>query len=154
MFFRLKSLVALMDRGLAHGSATVCWKTGLVLLFAGRFAVAEMTGSANCGEALEDLAGTSFAVPAEASEETRALGRALAKVDGLLTLFEGRIEGVWAEADKVLDRADATDDPDHRKRLEELYGKMAALTEKLEDQHAQLQASRAALVAACENVQP
>ncbi len=125
-----------------------------MLLFAGHVAVADITESASCGEALENLAGTSFAVPAEASEETHALGRALARIDGLLTQLEGRIEDVWAEADKVLDRADATDDSDHRSRLEELYGKVVALAEKLEDQHAQLRASRAALVAAYRNMQP
>ena len=109
--------------------------------------------SSDCAEALETMEGSSSGISVEGAGETTTIGKALDKIDSLIAEVEARIEGVWIEAGKVLDRADATDDADRRKRLEELYGKIAALAEGLEDQHAQLLSSRDALVAACEKIQ-
>ena len=108
--------------------------------------------SLDCAEALETMEGSSSGMQAEGAGETATIGKALDKIDSLIAEVEARIEGVWAEAEKVLGRADATDNTDRRKRLEELYGKIAALAEGLEDQHAQLLSSRDALVAACEKM--
>lgn len=152
--FRFKARLASMVLGLPPGSGAsgLHWKTGLVLALAIDAAAAGSADSSNCAEALKTMEETSPAVPAEAAGETAAIGKALDKIDSLIAEVEARIEGVWAEAEKVLGRADATDDADRRKRLEELYGKIAALAEGLEDQHAQLLSSRDALVAACEKM--
>ena len=115
-------------------------------------AAAGSADSSNCAETLKITEGPTSGLSAEGVGETATIGKALSKIDRLIAEVEVRIEGVWAEAEKVLGRADATDEPDRRKRLEELYGKIAALAEGLEDQHAQLLTSRDALVAACEKM--
>lgn len=144
-----------MDPGLPPGSGVsgVHWKAGLVMALAIDAAVAVgPADSLDCAEALETMEGSSSGMQAEGAGETATIGKALDKIDSLIAEVEARIEGVWAEAEKVLGRADATDNTDRRKRLEELYGKIAALAEGLEDQHAQLLSSRDALVAACEKM--
>ena len=157
--FQLKACLASTDRRLPPGSGASGfrwkaghWKAGLVLALAVDAAAAEPADSSNCAEALKAMEGPSSGVPAEAAGEAVAIGEALGKIDSLIVEVEARIEGVWAEAEKVLDRADATDEPARRRRLEELYGKIAALAEGLEDQHAQLLASRDTLVAVCEKM--
>ena len=152
--FRFKACLAFMDLGPPPGSGAsgLHWNVGLVLALAIDAAAAGSANSPNCAEALKTMEETSPGVSAEAPGETADIGKALDKIDSLIAEVEARIEGVWAEAEKVLGRADAADDADRRKRLEELYGKIAALAEGLEDQHAQLLSSRDALVAACEKM--
>lgn len=153
--FRFKACLASTGRWLPPGSGAsgIHWKAGLVLALAINVVVAAGSAdSLDCAEVPETLEGLSSVRPAEGIGETVAIGKALGKIDSLIAEVKARIEGVWAEAEKVLGRADTTDDADRRKRLEELYGKIAALAEGLEDQHAQLLSSRDALVAACEKM--
>lgn len=150
--FQFKARLASMDLGLSPGSGAsgLHWKTGLVLALAINAAAAGSVNSSNCAEALKTMEEMSPGMPVEAAGETAGIGKALDRIDRLIAEVEARIEGVWTEAEKVLSRADATDDADRRKRLEELYGKIAALAEGLEDQLAQLLSSRDTLRAACE----
>ena len=113
------------------------------------------TGSAaslDCAETLKKMEESSSDMSAKGIEEAASIGKALGKMDNLIAEVATRIKEIWAEAEKVLVRADATDNPHHRQRLEELYGKIAMLAEGLENQHAQLLSSRDTLVATCEGV--
>ena len=72
----------------------------------------------------------------------------LEKVDHLLSEIEARIGSVRRQAQELLDRADAAQDPDEQLRLEELHGKFTAVAERLEDQRSRLQEMRDELAAA------
>ena len=127
------------------------WKARLMLVVVAVVATGSAT-SLDCAETLKKMGELSSDMSAKGIEETAAIGKALGKMDNLIAEIETRIKTIWAEAEKVLDRADATDDPHHRQRLEELYGKIVMLAEGIEDQHAQLLSSRDALVETCERM--
>lgn len=134
------------------GASGLHWKAGLILVIAA-IVMTEPAASLDCAEILKTMEESSSDTPAEGVGETTAIEKALSKIDNLIAEIETRAKEVWVEAEKVLGRADATDDPDHRQRLEELYGKIAMLAEGLEDQHAQLLLSRDTLIATCEKAQ-
>lgn len=87
---------------------------------------------------------------AEASATTRvesgaaqvAVEESLDKLDDLLAQLDERARDAWERAEEVLHLADAATDPDEQMRLEELYGKMAALASGFEEQRSRLRALR------------
>lgn len=72
----------------------------------------------------------------------------LPRIDALLTGLEARIMDIRAQAEQILDYADATSDSDDQMRLEEMYGNLAAAAEKLEEQRDNLRSMRDELAAA------
>lgn len=77
-----------------------------------------------------------------------SIAASLEKVDLLLSEIEARIGSARRQAQNLLDRADAAQDPDEQSRLEELHGRFTAVAERLEDQRSRLQETRDELTAA------
>ena len=82
--------------------------------------------------------------PANAVEASGILPR----VDALLVGLEARIEDLWAQADQMLDHADAATDSEGQMRFEEMYGRLAAAAESLEEERDRLRSMRDELAAA------
>ena len=74
----------------------------------------------------------------------------LERIDELLAQLHARIEQAWSRAENMLDLADAATDPDEQMRLEELYGRMAALAMGFEEQRQGLRALRDEIATASE----
>lgn len=104
----------------------------------------------------ESAAGTDAETVREAADDGTAIAVAdtLARLDTLIAGFEQRIQEAWSQANMVLERADAAADPEEQMRLEELYGKMAAVAEGVEEQRSRLQALRDELAAAATPISP
>ena len=71
-----------------------------------------------------------------------AVEETLGKLDELLAQLDERARDAWERAEELLQLADAATDPDEQMRLEELYGKMAALASSFEEQRSRLRALR------------
>ena len=82
------------------------------------------------------------------------LEEALNAIDELLVRLDASIEVAWERAEDMLQRADAATNSDEQLRLEELYGKMAAVAEGLEERRSELRALRGELAAAGEGTAP
>lgn len=82
-------------------------------------------------------------VPGSAAETVQ---ETLARIDGLLSEFDTRIQGVRLRAEELLDQADGARDPDEQMRLEELYGRMMTTAQGLEEQRSKLREMREELV--------
>ena len=78
----------------------------------------------------------------------------LMRIDDLLSEFDIRIAGIQARAEELLDQADTAQDPDEQMRLEELYGRMLATAQGLEDQRSKLRQMRDELAASIDAVAP
>ena len=78
----------------------------------------------------------------------------LGKVDALLDGLEARIEDMRAQAERMLDHADAATDSDGQMRFEEMYGKLVAAAEGLEEERDRLRSMRDELAAAAGGQQP
>ena len=85
---------------------------------------------------------------AETVEET------LRRIDDLLAQFDPRIEGIRARAEEMLERADAAKNPDEQMRLEELYGRMMATAQGLEEQRSKLREMRDELASSGDRTAP
>lgn len=72
----------------------------------------------------------------------------LPRLDALLDSLEARIEDIRGQAEQMLDHADAATDDEGRIRFEEMYGKLAAAAEKLEEEHDRLRSMRDEIAAA------
>ena len=70
------------------------------------------------------------------------------QLDALLAQLDARIADIRARAEDVLDLADAASDPRQQSRLEDMYGRMAAAAEGIEEQRSRLRALRNELAAA------
>ena len=79
--------------------------------------------------------------PAPGSAEG-AVQETLERIDDLLNEFDNRIAGIQERAEALLERADSAQDPDVQMRLEELYGRLMATAQGLEEQSAKLRAMR------------
>ena len=82
------------------------------------------------------------------------VGKTLEQLDELLARIDARIEQAWSRAEDMLDLADAATDPDEQMRLEELYGRMAALAAGFEDQRLRLRTLRDEIADAAEPASP
>ena len=78
----------------------------------------------------------------------------LTRIDDLLSEFDTRIAGIQARAQELLDQADAAQDPDEQMRLEELYGRMTATAQGLEEQRSTLRQLRDELAASIDAAAP
>ena len=78
----------------------------------------------------------------------------LARIDTLLAQMDARRKDAWARAEEMLDLADAAKEPEEQMRLEELYGKMAAVAGSFEEQYSRLSALRNELAVARERMPP
>ena len=85
---------------------------------------------------------------AETVEET------LRRIDNLLAQFDPRIEGIRARAEEMLEHADAAKNPDEQMRLEELYGRMMATAQGLEEQRSKLRQMRDELATSGDRTAP
>lgn len=83
--------------------------------------------------------------------DAAALAETLAQIDALISELDRRIEGAWRQAESMLSRADATNDPDEQMHLEELYGRIAVLAQDLEEQRADLSQMREVLAEAAKS---
>ena len=72
----------------------------------------------------------------------------LPRVDALLGGLEARIEDIRAHAEQMLDHADAATDSEGQMRFEEMYGRLVAAAEKLEEERDRLRSMRDELAAA------
>ena len=95
-----------------------------------------------------DAAEPSTGNPAATVEET------LSRIDDLLAQFDARIAGIRGQAEEMLDRADAAADPAEQLRFEELYGRMMATAQGLEEQRSRLRQMRDDLAGAVERTTP
>ena len=78
----------------------------------------------------------------------------LTRIDDLLSEFDTRIAGIQARAEELLNQADAAQDPDEQMRLEELYGRMTATAQGLEEQRSTLRQMRDELAASLDAPAP
>lgn len=78
----------------------------------------------------------------------------LTRVDMMLARMDARRRDAWARADEMLDLADAAKDPEEQMRLEELYGKLAAVAGNFDEQYSRLSALRDELAAARDRMPP
>lgn len=78
----------------------------------------------------------------------------LARIDDLISEFDTRIEGIRARAEALLSQADSVKDPDQQMRLEELYGRLMATAQGLEEQRLKLRAMRDQLATSVDAVTP
>ena len=83
-----------------------------------------------------------------------AVEETLKRIDDLLDQFETRIEGIRTRAEALLDQADAAEDPDEQMRLEELYGRMMATVQGLEEQRSKLRQMRDELATSIDATTP
>ena len=72
----------------------------------------------------------------------------LPRIDTLLDGLETRIEDIRAQAEQMLDHADAATDSEDQMRFEEMYGKLVAAAEELEEERGRLRSMRDELAAA------
>ncbi len=72
----------------------------------------------------------------------------------MLAQMDARRKDAWARAEEMLDLADAAKEPEEQMRLEELYGKMAAVAGSFEEQYSRLSALRNELAVARERMPP
>ena len=120
------------------------------------FSVATSTASPALADADKAQQAASPEPPSQSSPAgtNAALGQALRKLDDLLSQLDASIEHTWARAEDMLRRADAATDPDEQLRLEELYGKIAAVAEDFEERRLELRALRRELAATSEETTP
>ena len=78
----------------------------------------------------------------------------LTRIDNLLSEFDIRIAGIQARAEELLDQADTAQDPDEQMRLEELYGRLTATAQGLQDQRSKLRQMRDELAASIDASAP
>ena len=106
----------------------------------------------------EGAGGVEAPVAAEAASASSGTSppveKTLAKLDELLAQLDARIEQAWSRAEDMLDLADAATDPDEQMRLEEMYGRMAALATGFEEQRLRLRTLRDEVAAASEPAPP
>ena len=103
---------------------------------------AESVAGQEGGAGAEDTAKDASGDAARSVEET------LDRLDELLARLDAQIVRAWLRAEEMLDLADAAGDPDEQMRLEELYGRMAALATSFEEQRSRLRTLRDELAAA------
>ena len=72
----------------------------------------------------------------------------LPRFDALLDGLQARIEDIRAQAERMLDHADAATDSEGQMRFEEMYGRLVAAAEKLEEERDRLRSMREELAAA------
>ena len=99
-------------------------------------------------------AGSDIAAQVEAAGPPAAIEETLGRIDGLIAQLDARIKDTRARAEEILDLADAATDPGEQLRLEELYGRMAALARSFEEQTSRLRALRNELAAAGDKMPP
>lgn len=104
--------------------------------------------------AAQQDAGSHATVQAGAHGAPTGLEDTLGKIDALLVQIDARTKDAWARAEEMLDLADAATDPDEQMRLEELYGKMAAVASGFEEQRSRLHALRNELAVARDRMPP
>ena len=92
--------------------------------------------------------GSSTPAQVEPKSPPTAVEETLGRIDGLLAQLEARGKDTLARAEEILDLADAATDPGEQLRLEELYGRMAALARGFEEQTSRLRALRDELAVA------
>lgn len=94
--------------------------------------------------------------PSTAQQETNqdAVEETLSRIDDLLAQFDLRIEGIRARAEEMLDHADAAADPAEQMRFEELYGRMMATAQGLEEQRSKLREMRDELAGTVDRTTP
>ena len=78
----------------------------------------------------------------------------LPRIDTVLAGLEARIEDIRAQAEKMLDHADAAANDADQMRFEEMYGRLVAAAEELEAERDQLRSMRAELAAAGDRQRP
>ena len=94
--------------------------------------------------AAADLPGTT----AGDGDRANAAVGILPRIDALLDGLEARIEDIRAQAEQMLDHADAATDSEDQMRFEEMYGKLVAAAEELEEERGRLRSMRDELAAA------
>ena len=104
--------------------------------------------------AAQEDAGSRATVQAGAHGASTGVEDTLGKIDTLLTRLDAQTKDAWARAEEMLDLADAATDPDEQMRLEEMYGKMAAVASGFEEQRTRLHALRNELAAARDRMPP
>ena len=137
-----RHVAAVPDRGSRRGLAARPFRRVLVLAFA-----AASLSSALCSTA---TGGQVTAKPAAGdSPQPDAIGTSgiLPRIDAVLAALDSRIEDIRMQADEMLDHADAAIDSDEQMRFEEMYGKLAAAAEKLEEERDRLRSMRDELAA-------
>ena len=92
--------------------------------------------------------------PSTTGNPVAAVEETLSRIDDLLAQFDARIAGIRGQAEEMLDRADAAADPAEQMRFEELYGRMMATAQGLEDQRSRLRQMRDDLAGAVERTTP
>ena len=85
---------------------------------------------------------------------TATVEETLKRIDDLLDQFDIRIEGIRSRAEALLDQADAAKGPDEQMRLEELYGRMMATAQGLEEQRSKLRQMRDELATSIDATTP
>ena len=130
----------LADRGLRRGPVAML--------------AAFLLGGAVCSmpTAAEELSGKPAGEgrPANAVE----MSGILARIDTVLAGLEARIEDIRAQAEKMLDHADAAANDADQMRFEEMYGRLVAAAEELEGERDRLRSMRAEFAAAGDQQRP
>ena len=81
--------------------------------------------------------------PAQAVDAAEILSR----IDAVLAGLDARIDEIRAQANEMLDHADAAADGDEQMRFEDLYGKLEAAADTLEAERGRLRSMRDELAA-------
>ena len=111
-------------------------------------ATAALLGSVICAGAIaaDDRPGT--AAGDERNANAVEASGILPRLDALLDNLKARIEDLRGQAEQMLDHADAATGSDEQMRFEEMYGKLVAAAEKLEEERDRLRSMRDELAVA------
>ena len=123
----------------ARGLRCVAWTTLAAVAFLGGAVCAPSMASNDRPEAAARDDGRANAVDASGI---------LVRLDALLDSLQARIEAIRGQAEQMLDHADAATDSEGQMRFEEMYGKLVAAAEKLEEERDRLRSMRDELAAA------
>lgn len=86
--------------------------------------------------------GSNAAAAVEPEGPSATIEETLGGIGRLITRLDASASDARARAEDILDLADAATDPDEQLRLEELYGRTAALAQSFEEQASRLRTLR------------
>ena len=144
-----RHVATVRDHRARRGLAARPFRRGLVLAFA-----AASLSSALCstGTGAQDTARPAAGDSRQPDAiETSGI---LPRIDAVLAALDARIEDIRMQAEEMLDHADGAIDSDEQMRFEEMYGKLAAAAEKLEEERDRVRSMRDELAAVGDGKRP